>query len=430
MILFLKSYSAASLIIFDFILSFWKMKKMSMINKQFIEALPLEGLRVLTRVDFNVPLNDELIITDNGRITGALPTIRHIVEQGGKAVLMSHLGRPGGERVEKLSLKPVAEELSGLLGQKVILAPDCIGHEVETLVNSMQNGEVVLLENLRFHKAETKNETEFCKELGKLGDVYVNDAFGTAHRAHASTAGVTEFIAESAVGYLIRKELQFLGSAISEPKRPFAAILGGAKVSDKIRVIEKLLDKVQTLIIGGGMACTFMKAQGHKIGASLLEEDSLDYANELINKAQEKGVELLLPIDAVIADRFDKNAETRLVTAEEGAPEGWLILDIGPQSTEIFCEAVLRSRTVLWNGPMGVFEMEAFAKGTFAIAQSLAEATDKGTVTIIGGGDSAAAIKQFGLSDRITHVSTGGGASLEFLEGKELPGVSIIQQSK
>ena len=430
MILFLKSYSVASLIIFDFILSFWKMKKMSMIDKQFIEALPLEGLRVLTRVDFNVPLNDELIITDNGRITGALPTIRHIVEQGGKAVLMSHLGRPGGERVEKLSLKPVAEELSGLLGQKVILAPDCIGHEVETLVNSMQNGEVVLLENLRFHKAETKNETEFCKELGKLGDVYVNDAFGTAHRAHASSAGVTEFFAESAVGYLIRKELQFLGRAISEPIRPFTAILGGAKVSDKIKVIEKLLDKVQTLIIGGGMACTFMKAQGHKIGASLLEEDSLDYANELINKAQEKGVELLLPIDAVIADRFDKNAETRLVTAEEGAPEGWLILDIGPQSTEIFCEAVLRSRTVLWNGPMGVFEMEVFAKGTFAIAQSLAEATDKGTVTIIGGGDSAAAIKQFGLSGRITHVSTGGGASLEFLEGKELPGVSVIQQSK
>ena len=401
-----------------------------MIDKQFIEALALEGLRVLTRVDFNVPLNDELIITDNGRITGALPTIRHIVEQDGKAVLMSHLGRPGGERVEKMSLKPVAEELSGLLGQKVILAPDCIGHEVETLVNSMQNGEVVLLENLRFHKAETKNETEFCKELGKLGDVYVNDAFGTAHRAHASSAGVTEFFAESAVGYLIRKELQFLGRAISEPIRPFTAILGGAKVSDKIKVIEKILDKVQTLIIGGGMACTFMKAQGHKIGASLLEEDSLDYANELINKAQEKGVELLLPIDAVIADRFDKNAETRLVTAEEGAPEGWLILDIGPQSTEIFCEAVLRSRTVLWNGPMGVFEMEAFAKGTFAIAQSLAEATDKGTVTIIGGGDSAAAIKQFGLSGRITHVSTGGGASLEFLEGKELPGVSIIQQSK
>ncbi len=401
-----------------------------MLNKQFIEDLKLEGQRVLTRVDFNVPLNDNLQITDNGRIKGALPTIRHIVEQGGKTILMSHLGRPGGERIESMSLKPAAEELSELLGQKVILAPDCVGQEVETLVNGMQNGEVVLLENLRFHKAETKNETDFCKELGKLGDVYVNDAFGTAHRAHASTAGVAEFIAESAVGYLIRKELQFLGGAVSEPKRPFAAILGGAKVSDKIKVIEKLLDKVQTLIIGGGMACTFMKAQGYEIGASLLEEDSLDYANELIYKAQEKGVELLLPVDAVIADSFNKNAETRVVSAADGAPESWLILDIGPQSAKIFCDAVSRAGTVLWNGPMGVFEMDAFAKGTFAIAQSLADATDKGAVTIIGGGDSAAAIQQSGLSERITHVSTGGGASLEFLEGKELPGVSAIQQAK
>ena len=401
-----------------------------MLNKQFIEDLKLEGQRVLTRVDFNVPLNDNLQITDNGRIKGALPTIRHIVEQGGKTILMSHLGRPGGERIESMSLKPAAEELSELLGQKVILAPDCVGQEVETLVNGMQNGEVVLLENLRFHKAETKNETDFCKELGKLGDVYVNDAFGTAHRAHASTAGVAEFIAESAVGYLIRKELQFLGGAVSEPKRPFAAILGGAKVSDKIKVIEKLLDKVQTLIIGGGMACTFMKAQGYEIGASLLEEGSLDYANELIYKAQEKGVELLLPVDAVIADSFNKNAETRVVSAADGAPESWLILDIGPQSAKIFCDAVSRAGTVLWNGPMGVFEMDAFAKGTFAIAQSLADATDKGAVTIIGGGDSAAAIQQSGLSERITHVSTGGGASLEFLEGKELPGVSAIQQAK
>ena len=401
-----------------------------MLNKQFIEDLKLEGQRVLTRVDFNVPLNDNLQITDNGRIKGALPTIRHIVEQGGKAILMSHLGRPGGERIESMSLKPAAEELSELLGQKVILAQDCIGQEVETLVNGMKNGDVVLLENLRFHKAETKNETDFCKELGKLGDVYVNDAFGTAHRAHASTAGVAEFIAESAVGYLIRKELRFLGGAVSEPKRPFAAILGGAKVSDKIKVIEKLLDKVQTLIIGGGMACTFMKAQGYEIGASLLEEDSLDYANELIYKAQEKGVELLLPVDAVIADSFNKNAETRVVSAADGAPESWLILDIGPQSAKIFCDAVSRAGTVLWNGPMGVFEMDAFAKGTFAIAQSLADATDKGAVTIIGGGDTAAAIQQSGLSERITHVSTGGGASLEFLEGKELPGVSAIQQAK
>ena len=401
-----------------------------MTKKNFIEDLKLNGLRVLTRVDFNVPLNKDLQITDNGRIEAALPTIRYIVEQGGKAILMSHLGRPGGERVESLSLKPAAEELSLLLGQPVTFAKDCIGEEVEALIEGMQNGEVLLLENLRFHKAETKNEPEFCGALGKLGDVYVNDAFGTAHRAHASTAGVTGFVPESAVGYLIRKELQFLGGAVMNPARPFTAILGGAKVSDKIKVIDKLLNKVQTLIIGGGMSCTFLKAQGYKIGASLLEEDSLDFAKELIQKAQEKGVELLLPVDAVIADSFDKSASTRSVSVEEGASDGWLILDIGPKSAEIFCDSLRKSGTVLWNGPMGVFEMEPFALGTFAIAQCLAEVTDKDVVTIIGGGDSAAAIQQFGLSERITHVSTGGGASLEFLEGKELPGVSAIQQSK
>ncbi len=401
-----------------------------MTKKFFIEDLKLNGLRVLTRVDFNVPLNKDLQITDNGRIEAALPTIRYIVEQGGKAILMSHLGRPGGERVESLSLKPAVEELSLMLGQPVTFAKDCIGEEVEALIEGMQNGDVLLLENLRFHKAETKNEPEFCKALGELGDVYVNDAFGTAHRAHASTAGVTGFIPESAVGYLIRKELQFLGGAVMNPARPFTAILGGAKVSDKIKVIDKLLNKVQTLIIGGGMSCTFLKAQGYKMGASLLEEDSLDFAKELIQKAQEKSVELLLPVDAVIADSFDKNASTRSVSVEEGAPDGWLILDIGPKSAEIFCDSVRKSGTVLWNGPMGVFEMEAFALGTFAIAQCLAEVTGKGVVTIIGGGDSAAAIQQFGLSERITHVSTGGGASLEFLEGKELPGVSTIQQSK
>lgn len=402
---------------------------MSMIDKQFIEKLSLKGRRILTRVDFNVPLNEKLKITDNGRITCALPTISHIVEEGGKAVLMSHLGRPGGVRVDSMSLKPAAEELSRLIGQKVILAPDCLGEDVEKIVDNMQNGEVVLLENLRFHKEEIENDSEFCKKLGKLGDVYINDAFGTVHRAHASTAGVTEFFTERAIGYLIRKELQFLGAAISKPIKPFATILGGAKVSDKIKVIERLLDKVQILIIGGGMACTFLKAQGYKIGASLMEEDSIDYANELIKKAQDKRVELLLPIDTVIADRLDKNAETHVVTTEEGTPEGWLILDIGPQSTEIFREAICRSRTILWNGPMGVFEMEAFAKGTFKIAQSLVEASNKGAVTIVGGGDSASAVQQSGLCDSITHVSTGGGASLEFLEGKELPGVSAIQQS-
>ena len=401
-----------------------------MTEKHFIEDLKLEGQRVLTRVDFNVPMNDELQITDNGRIAAALPTIRYILEQGGKAILMSHLGRPEGMRKEHLSLKPAAEELSRLLGQPVTLAPDCVGTEVETLVKVMQNGDVLLLENLRFHKAETKNEGEFCKALGKLGDVYVNDAFGTAHRAHASTTGVAEYIPETAVGYLMRRELQFLGGAVADPVRPFAAILGGAKVSDKIKVIEKLLEKVQTLIIGGGMACTFLKSQGYEIGGSLLEEDSLDLAKELIHKAKQKGVEFLLPIDLVIAERFENNAATKVVSIEEGAPDGWLILDIGPKSAEKFGDSILGSGTVLWNGPMGVFEMETFSKGTYAIAQSLAKATDNGAVTIIGGGDSAAAIQMSGLSERITHVSTGGGASLEFLEGKELPGVSAIQQSK
>ena len=385
---------------------------------------------MLTRVDFNVPLNDELNITDNGRIKAALPTVSYIVENGGKAVLMSHLGRPGGERVESMSLKPAAVELSRLLGQPVTLAPDCIGEEVKTLVNGMQNGDVVLLENLRFHKAETKNDPSFCEALAENGDVYVNDAFGTAHRAHASTTGVASYIKDSAVGYLMRRELQFLGEAVSEPVRPFVAILGGAKVSDKIKVIEKLLDKVQTLIIGGGMACTFLKSQGYEIGASLLEENSLDLATNLIQEAEQKGVEFLLPVDAVIAERFDNNASTRIISVEEGAPEDWLILDVGPRSIEIFSHSILGSGTVLWNGPMGVFEMEKFSKGTYAIAESLANATDNGSVTIIGGGDSAAAIQNSGLSERITHVSTGGGASLEFLEGKELPGVSAIRKSK
>ena len=399
-------------------------------KKQFIEELNLEGQRVLTRVDFNVPLNDELNITDNGRIKAALPTVSYIVENGGKAVLMSHLGRPGGERVESMSLKPAAVELSRLLGQPVTLAPDCIGEEVKTLVKGMQNGDVVLLENLRFHKAETKNDPSFCEALAENGDVYVNDAFGTAHRAHASTTGVASYIPDSAVGYLMRRELQFLGEAVAEPVRPFVAILGGAKVSDKIKVIEKLLDKVQTLIIGGGMACTFLKSQGYEIGASLLEENSLDLATNLIQEAEQKGVEFLLPVDAVIAERFDNNASTRIISVEEGAPEDWLILDVGPRSIEIFSHSILGSGTVLWNGPMGVFEMEKFSKGTYAIAESLAKATDNGSVTIIGGGDSAAAIKNSGLSERITHVSTGGGASLEFLEGKELPGVSAIRKSK
>jgi len=399
-------------------------------KKQFIEKLNLEGQRVLTRVDYNVPLNDKQKITDNGRIKATLPTVNYIIENGGRAVLMSHLGRPGGERIESLSLKPAAVELSGLLGQNVKLAPDCIGEEVNNLVDNMQNGDVVLLENLRFHKAETNNDPSFCEALADNGDVYVNDAFGTAHRAHASTTGVVSYITDSAVGYLMRKELQFLGEAVAEPLRPFVAILGGAKVSDKIKVIEKLLDKVQTLIIGGGMACTFLKSQGYKIGASLLEEDSLDLAKDLIQEAEDRGVEFLLPVDVVISERFDNKSSTRTIPVEEGVPENWLILDIGPRSIEIFSHSIFESGTVLWNGPMGVFEMEKFSKGTYAIAESLADATENGSVTIIGGGDSAAAIQKTGLSERITHVSTGGGASLEFLEGKVLPGLSVIQESK
>ena len=399
-------------------------------KKQFIEKLNLEGQRVLTRVDYNVPLNDKQKIIDSGRIKATLPTVNYIIKNGGRAVLMSHLGRPEGKRIENLSLKPAAVELSGLLGQHVKLAPDCIGEEVNNLVDGMQNGDVVLLENLRFHKAETNNDPSFSKSLADIGDVYVNDAFGTVHRAHASTTGVVSYITDSAVGYLMRNELQFLGEALAEPVRPFVAVLGGAKVSDKIKVIEKLLNKVQTLIIGGGMACTFLKSQGYKIGASLVEEDSIDLAKNLIKQAENNGVEFLLPVDLVISERFDNEASTKIITLEEGVPEDWLILDVGPKSIEIFSHSIFESGTVLWNGPMGVFEMEKFSKGTFAIAEKLAEATERGSVTIIGGGDSAAAIQKSGLSERITHVSTGGGASLEFLKGKELPGISAIQEAK
>ena len=400
-----------------------------MIKKKFIEDLELKGLKVLTRVDFNVPLNDDLQITDNSRIKGALQTIKYIIEKDGKVVLMSHLGRPGGCRSDSMSLKPVGEELSEFLGKKVILAPDCVGQEVERIVNNMQNGEVVLLENLRFHKGEIENQTEFCKELAKLGDIFVNDAFGTVHRAHSSTSGVSRYILDSAVGYLIRKELHFLGLAVKKPTKPFVAILGGAKVSDKIKVIDNLLDKVQTLIVGGGMSCTFLKAQGFNIGSSLLEEDSLGFATELIKKSHKKRVKLLLPCDAVISESFDNKASIREVQLIEGVPEGWKILDVGPLTEKLFCESLSNSQTVFWNGPMGVFEMENFSHGTFTLAKRIAEETEKGAITIVGGGDSVAAIKQAGLLEKFTHVSTGGGATLEFLEGRELPGLSSINKA-
>ena len=400
-----------------------------MTKKNFIEDFNIEGLRVLTRLDLNVPLNNNSQISDKYRIKSSLQTIRYIIENGGKAVLMSHLGRPNGNRLQSMSLKPIAKELSIYLGKKVVLAPDCVGKEVENLVGRMRNGDVVLLENLRFHKEETINDTDFSKELSKLGDIFINDAFGSVHRAHASTVGVSEFISKSAIGYLIRKELRFLNRMVSKPAKPFLAILGGSKVADKIKVIEKLLDKVQTLVIGGGMACTFLKAQGFEIGDSLLEKNLIQFATEMIQKSKEKKIDLLLPNDAIIADCFESNAVIKTVKLTNGVPKGWLILDIGPLTIDLFCKTVGRSQTVFWNGPMGVFEMENFSRGTFSIARSLAEETGKGAITIIGGGDSVAAIKMVGLTEKISLVSSGGGASLEFLEGVELPGISAIGNS-
>jgi len=399
---------------------------MSQQSPYFIDDLELSGKRVLIRVDFNVPLNSDLNITDNGRITAALPTIQKVLDSGGRAVLMSHMGRPKGKRVNKLSLNPVATELSKLLNRSVVLAPDCIGEGTENLVNRMQDGEVVLLENLRFHNEETQNDAGFAEALGRLGDVYVNDAFGTAHRAHASTAGVANYIQSAALGYLMQKELVFLGGIVANPTPPFAAIIGGAKVLDKVKIIDKLMDTAQILIIGGGMACTFYKALGFEIGNSLLQEEAIEIARDMLKQAEEKGVQLLLPEDCVISQEFKTGVPTKVIRAEDGVPEGWMILDIGPESVDAFGYAISKSKTVLWNGPMGVFEIEEFSHGTRGVAQHLAESTGKGTTTVIGGGDSAAAIAKFGLAEHITHISTGGGASLEFLEGKELPGVAAI----
>ena len=394
-------------------------------RKLFIEDLNLKGKRVLVRVDFNVPLDENQNITDDIRIVSALPTIKKIINDGGKAILMSHLGRPKGERIEKFSLKPVAERLSQLINQKVTFAPDCIGEEVKRIVEGMNDGDVVLLENLRFHSGETKNDPEFAKQLAELGDVYVNDAFGTAHRAHASTEGVTKYIEKCAAGYLMQKEIEFLGNAVNNPVRPFTAILGGAKISGKIDVIKSLFQKVDSLIIGGGMAFTFFKAMGYEIGKSLLEEEKIDLAKEILEKAERTKMSFLLPMDVVVASEFSNDAEPETVEVEN-IPADKMGLDIGPKSVELFRKVILNSKTVVWNGPMGVFEFDNYAKGTFAIAEALAEATEKGAITIIGGGDSAAAIKKAGLSDKVTHVSTGGGASLEFLEGKTLPGIAAL----
>lgn len=391
-----------------------------MLNKKSVDDINVKGLRVLVRCDFNVPLQDGKI-TDENRLVAALPTIKKLIADGGKVILCSHLGKPKGEPKPELSLAPVAVRLSELLGQEVKFAadPEVVGPNAKAAVAEMKDGDVVLLENTRYRAEETKNEDNFSKELASLCDVFVNDAFGTAHRAHCSNVGVTKYVDTAVVGYLMQKEIDFLGNAVNDPKRPFVAILGGAKVSSKISVINNLLDKVDTLIIGGGMSYTFAKAQGKEVGTSLLEEDYLDYANEMVAKAKEKGVNLLLPVDTVVAKEFSNDAPSRVVEGSMEPDE--MGMDIGPKTREIFADAVKSAKTVVWNGPMGVFEMPNFAKGTIAVAEALA---DIDATTIIGGGDSAAAVNQLGFGDKMTHISTGGGASLEFLEGKELPGVA------
>jgi phosphoglycerate kinase len=394
-------------------------------NKLSIDKVELKGKRVLVRVDFNVPLDENLNITDDTRITESLPTIKKIIADGGKAILMSHLGRPKGGPNPKYSLKPTAKRLSELVGKEVKLAPDCIGSETKTIVDAMKDSDVLVLENVRFHSEEEKNDPSFAKQLAELGDVYINDAFGSAHRAHASTEGVTKFIKVCAAGYLMQKELDYLGGAITNPKRPYLAILGGAKISGKIDVINNLLDKVDTLIVGGGMAFTFYKAMGKEIGTSLLEAEKVDLAKEVLENAKKAGIKFLLPTDVVVASEF-KNESPSSVVSIDAIPSDKMGLDIGPESIKSFSSEVMKAKTIVWNGPMGVFEMDNFAKGTFAIAKALADATSNGAITVIGGGDSAAAISKAGLKDKVSHVSTGGGASLEFLEGKALPGVVAL----
>ncbi|CEO31522.1 phosphoglycerate kinase [Paraclostridium sordellii] len=396
---------------------------MSMLNKKTIEDINVCGKRVLVRCDFNVPLKDG-VITDENRLNGAMPTIKYLVDKGAKVILCSHLGKPKGEAKPELSLAPVAKRLSEMLGKEVVFAADenVVGENAKAAVAKMENGDVVLLENTRYRKEETKNEENFSKELASLAEIFVNDAFGTAHRAHCSTVGAGEFLAERACGYLIQKELKFLGEAVANPVRPFTAILGGAKVSDKIAVINELLEKVDNLIIGGGMAYTFLKAQGYEIGTSLVEEDKVEYAKEMMEKAKAKGVKLLLPIDNAVADKF---ADVKpVITEDANIPSGYMGLDIGPKTIEEYVNTVNASKTIVWNGPMGVFEFENFASGTLAVAKAMAQLTD--ATTVIGGGDSAAAVNQLGFGDKMTHVSTGGGASLEFLEGKELPGIVAL----
>jgi phosphoglycerate kinase len=394
-----------------------------------LTAADLAGKRVLVRVDFNVPLDETGKITDDTRIRAALPTIQDLIQKQAKVILCSHMGRPNGKVVDSMRLTPAADRLGKLLGKSVVKPYDCIGDAVKTQVDVMANGQVILLENLRFHAEEEANDPAFAKALASLADVYVNDAFGTAHRAHASTQGVTQFLSPNVAGYLMEKELQYLQAAIENPQRPLAAIIGGSKVSSKIGVIDTLLDKVDKLLIGGGMIFTFYKARGLAVGKSLVEEDKLDLAKELEAKAIAKGVQLLLPTDVVVADSFSKDANAQTV-AIDAIPDGWMGLDIGPDSVKAFQAALSECKSAIWNGPMGVFEFDKFAVGTEAIARCLANLTQQGVITIIGGGDSVAAVEKVGVAEQMSHISTGGGASLELLEGKQLPGVVALDDAE
>ena len=394
---------------------------MSYINKKTIEDIDVEGKKVLVRCDFNVPLQNG-VITDDKRVRESLKTIKYLISHNAKVILMSHLGRPKGEFKPEFSLKPVRDLLAKLLNQDVKLAKDVIGEDAENLVKNINNSEVILLENVRFHKEEEKNEPEFAKKLASFGDVFVNDAFGTAHRAHASTAGIADYI-PAVSGYLIKKEIEVIGGALENPKRPFVAILGGAKVSDKIGVINNLIDKVDVLIVGGGMAYTFFKAQGYGVGQSICETDKLDLAEQLLEKAKSKNIKFLLPVDTIVSDEFKNDSNFKVAKVGE-FPENYMGMDIGPETVKLFSEAIKEAGTVIWNGPMGVFEFENFANGTCKIAEAVAASN---AISIIGGGDSAAAVEKLGFADKMTHISTGGGASLEFLEGRELPGIACLE---
>ncbi len=392
--------------------------------KLTIEDVALKDKRVVMRVDFNVPIKDG-VITDDNRIVQALPSINYVIENGGLLILLSHLGRPKGEPNPDFSLKPVADYLSKKVNTTVHFADDCVGEVAVNAVNKASFGEIVVLENVRFHAGETKNDPELSKAFASLGDVFINDAFGSSHRAHCSVAGITDHLQPAAAGYLLEKEIKFLSDSINAPKRPFIAVLGGAKVSDKIGVIRNLVSKVDAIIVGGGMTYTFYKAKGLPIGKSLLEDDKVELAAELMKEAEANNVKLLLPVDSVVSQEFNNDAPLKTV-GEDGIEDGWMALDIGEKSIQLFADEVRNAKTVIWNGPMGVFEMSNFSKGTFAVAEAMAEATKKGAVSIIGGGDSASAIKKAGLENDVSHVSTGGGASLEYLEGKELPGIACL----